>query len=355
VKATLLSSPANWLLVALPFAIASSHLGWNEAVVFILNFLAIFPLAELLSYSTEQLSASVGQIVGGMLNATFGNAVEMIVGITALSRDEFRIVQSSMVGSILSGTLLILGSCFVAGGWSRDTLTWTKDVTSIMSSLMMIASISLIIPSALSATFAESTELDGHILVLSYVTSIILLIFYIVYLYFQMGSHKHLFTEEDEESHDLGPIAASIVLILATVGVMVCSDSLVESIDGIVEASGVSRTFIGLIIVPIVGNAGEYATTVKASMKGKLNLAVSVVVGSTLQIALFVTPFLVILGWIIGHNMDLRFDTFETTVLFLSVVVVTCLIRDGKTNYFEGALLCGTYFLIGIAFYVHPE
>jgi calcium/proton exchanger cax len=127
----------------------------------------------------------------------------------------------------------------------------------------------------------------------------ILLIFYIIYLYFQLKSHKKLF-EAEEEGHELGPIAASIVLILATVGVMVCSDALVDRIDKIVEASGVSRTFIGLIIVPIVGNAGEYATTVKAAMKDKLNLAVSVVVGSTLQIALFVTPFLVILGWIIG-------------------------------------------------------
>ena len=211
-----------------------------------------------------------------------------------------------------------------------------------MSSLMIVASISLIVPSALYATFSKSSEPDEHILVLSYVTSIILLIFYIIYLYFQLKSHKHLFEAEEEEAHELGPVAASIVLILATVGVTVCSDALVDSIDGIVEASGVSRTFIGLIIVPIVGNAGEYATTVKAAMKDKLNLAISVVVGSTLQIALFVTPFLVILGWIIGQPMALRFDTFETTVFFLAIVVVTCLIRDGRTNYFEGVLLIGT-------------
>jgi len=284
------------------------------------------------------------------------------VGITALSRGEIRIVQSSMVGSILSGTLLvsvlqlavassifteifvqILGSCFLAGGYNRNTLAFNKDVTSIMSSLMIIASLSLIVPSSLYATFEKSSESDDHVLALSYVASIILLGFYVIYLYFQLSSHKHLFEAEEEEHHDLGPIAASIVLILATVGVTVCSDSLVDSIDGIVEASGVSRTFIGLIVVPIVGNAGEYATTVKASMKDKLNLAISVVVGSTLQIALFVTPFLVILGWIIGQPMALHFDTFETTVFFLAIAVVTCVIRDGRTNYFEGVLLIGTY------------
>jgi calcium/proton exchanger len=213
-----------------------------------------------------------------------------------------------------------------------------------MSSLMIVASASLIIPSALYSTLPQSnsTEPDIHILALSYITSIILLAFYLVYLYFQLKSHARLFEAEEEEGHDLGPVAASIVLIMATVGVMVCSDSLIDSIDGIVEASHVSRTFIGLIIVPIVGNAGEYATTVKAALKGKLDLAIAVVVGSTLQIALFVTPFLVILGWIIGQPMELRFDTIETTVFFLAVVVVNCLIRDGRTNYFEGALLIGT-------------
>jgi len=209
---------------------------------------------------------------------------------------------------------------------------------------MIVASASLIIPSALYSTLPQSnsTEPDIHILTLSYITSIILLAFYLVYLYFQLKNHARLFEAIEEEGHDLGPVAASIVLIMATVGVMVCSDSLIESIDGIVEASHVSRTFIGLIIVPIVGNAGEYATTVKAALKGKLDLAIAVVVGSTLQIALFVTPFLVILGWIIGQPMELRFDTFETTVFFLAVVVVNCLIRDGRTNYFEGALLIGT-------------
>jgi calcium/proton exchanger len=213
-----------------------------------------------------------------------------------------------------------------------------------MSTLMIVASASLVVPSALFATFASSKSLkpDDPILALSYVTSIILLVFYLVYLYFQLKSHKNLFEAEEEELHDLGPVAASIILIMATVGVTVCSDSLVDSIDGIVQASHVSKTFIGLIIVPIVGNAGEYATTVKASMKDKLNLAIAVVVGSTLQIALFVTPFLVILGWIIGQPMTLHFDTFETTVFFLAIVVVTCLVRDGRTNYFEGVLLIGT-------------
>jgi calcium/proton exchanger len=222
------------------------------------------------------------------------------------------------------------------------------DVTGIMSSLMIVSSASLVIPSALYSTFTPSKSSDPNdtILVLSHITSIILLVFYIMYLYFQLKSHAHLFSDDNvggaDECHELDAWAASTVLILATVGVTVCSDYLVDSIDGVVKASHVSRAFIGLIIVPIVGNAGEYATTVGAAMKGHLNLAVGIVVGSTVQIALFVTPFLVILGWIIGQPMSLRFDTFETTVFFLAVIVVNCLIQDGQTNYFEGAMLIAT-------------
>ena len=288
------------------------------------------------------------------------------VGITALIRGEISIVQSSMVGSILSSILLvrtpyppvstlpllkimeILGSCFFSAGYDKAVVKFNMDVTSIMSSLMIVASASLIVPSVLYASFEspEPSDSEDPVLVLSYIASIILLIFYVIYLYFQLKSHAHLFKDsnagEEAEVHKLDGWAASVVLILATVGVTVCSDYLVDSIDGIVEASHISRSFIGLIIVPIVGNAGEYVTTVKAAMTNKLDLAIGIVVGSTLQIALFVTPFLVILGWIIGQNMELRFDPFETTVFFLAVVVVNCLIRDGRTNYFEGALLVGT-------------
>jgi Ca2+:H+ antiporter len=242
----------------------------------------------------------------------------------------------------------ILGTCFSCAGYGKDRLTFNMDVTGIMSSLMIVSSASLVVPSALYSTFTPSKSSDpsDNVLTLSHITSIILLIFYIMYLYFQLKSHAHIFSDcnvvEADERHELGPWAASIVLIIATVGVTVCSDCLVDSIDGFVETSHVSRAFIGMIIVPIVGNAGEYATTVNAAMKGKLNLAIGIVVGSTLQIALFVTPFLVILGWIIGQPMSLRFDTFETTVFFLAVIVVNCLIQDGQTNYFEGAMLIAT-------------
>jgi len=222
------------------------------------------------------------------------------------------------------------------------------DVAGILTSLMIISSASLIIPSVLRTADSPSgsEEPSGYILALSRFTSIILLAFYVMYLYFQTWSHSHLFDEcneeEEGETNKLGSLASSMILILAAVGVAVCSDYLVDSVDGFVEAIGIGRAFIGLIIVPIIGNAGEFVATVQWARTGRINLAIAVIVGSTLQISLFVTPFLVMVGWAIGKSMSLQFDTFETIILAMSVLVVDCLVRDGQTNYFEGLLLIGT-------------
>ncbi|RDL35885.1 Vacuolar calcium ion transporter [Venustampulla echinocandica] len=348
IKTTLLCSSANYFLALVPPAIVAAEFKWNPVAVFLLNFLAILPLAELLSWSTEQLAGSVGQTLGGLLNATMGNAVEMIVGITALRQEQFSIVQSSMIGSILSSILLILGSCFFTAGYKEKVVNFNVDLIGVMSSLMIVSAASLIIPSAsyfadLSAQGMESS--NDYILTLSHIAAIILFSFYVVYLVFQLRTHADIFADpeaEEPESPALDPWAASLILLAATVGVSVCSDCLVDSVDGFVEKLGVSRAFIGLIIVPIVGNAGEFVATIHQARKNNMNFAIKLIVESTLQIALFVTPFLVIVGWIIGKNMSLRFDTFQTTVLSMAVIVVSCLIRDGRSNYFEGFLLVST-------------
>lgn len=220
------------------------------------------------------------------------------------------------------------------------------DVSGILSSLMVVSSATLIIPSVLYSTIpSKSYEVEASILSLSRAASMVLLTFYLVYLYFQLKSHSELFVDdkqEEEEERVLGPWSASIILILATLGVTVCSDRLVDSVDGFVDKWHVSRAFIGLIVVPIVGNAGEFNTVVNSSIKGNMDLAVGVIVGSTLQIALFVSPFLVMCGWVIGQPMSLRYSPFETVVFFLSVIVMDCLIRGGRSNYYEGSLLVGT-------------
>ena len=234
-----------------------------------------------------------------------------------------------------------------------------------MSSLMAVAATSLIIPATLYSTLNDSdADTQKNILILSRGTAIIMLILYCLYLIFQLKTHAKLFDAEQqedgsggeqEEAQILGPTAATICLVLVTLLVAVCAEYLVDSIDAIVEESGISKTFIGLILLPIVGNAAEHVTAVVVAYKDKMDLAIGVAIGSSMQIALFVTPFLVILGWIIKQPMTLNFEGFETVVFFLSVLVVNYLIQDGKSNYLEGCMCLGTYIIIAIAFFVYPE
>lgn len=272
-----------------------------------------------------------------------------------------------MLGSILSNILLVLGCCFISSGIRREESSFNETVASTMSSLMAVAATSLIIPATLYASLSNSTEdSEANVLFVSRGTAIIMLILYVLYLVFQLKTHSHLFDAEaqegagDEEGGEeqpqiLGPVAATICLVLVTVIVAVCAEYLVDSIDDIVQEAGISKTFIGLILLPIVGNAAEHVTAVVVAYKDKMDLAIGVAVGSSMQIALFVTPFLVILGWIMGRDMTLNFQGFETVVFFLSVLVVNYLIQDGKSNYLEGCMCLGTYIIIAIAFYVYPE
>lgn len=371
---TLVRDYVNLLLVFVPLGIIAGVLKWDSTAVFTLNFFAIIPLASLLSFATEELAATMGQALGGLMNATFGNAVELIVSIIALTRGQTRVVQASMLGSILSNILLVLGCCFFAGGLRYPEQTFNSTVASTMSSLMTVASASLIIPATLYSSVSNHRERTENILVVSHGTAVILLVLYVMYLYFQLRTHSFLFEEVNEgvtndmenqsdeqtaggaeEERVLGPLAATVALIVVTVLVSVCADYLVDSIDDIVEKTGMTPTFIGLVLIPIVGNAAEHVTAVVVAWKDKMDLAIGVAIGSSLQIALFVTPFLVILGWIIDVPLTLYFQPFETVAFFISGLVVTFLIQDGKSNYLEGGLCLGMYLILALAFYVYPD
>jgi Ca2+:H+ antiporter len=260
-----------------------------------------------------------------------------------------------MLGSILSNILLVLGCCFIAGGFRGGEQTFNATIASAMSSLMAVAAVSLIIPATLYATIHSTGEheinkaLDAKVLMLSHGTAVILLVLYIMYLFFQLKTHHYLFDEERSEGAEgpeepaiLSPWSAGVALVVVTIMVAICAEFLVDSIDSIVETAHISKTFIGLILLPIVGNAAEHVTACVVAYKGKMDLAIGVAVGSSLQIAIFVTPFLVILGWAMGEKMTLHFQIFETVVFFLSVLVVNYLIQDGKSNWLEGAMCLGT-------------
>jgi Ca2+:H+ antiporter len=367
----------NFLLIAVPIGLIAGASNWGATAVFTINFLAIIPLAAVLSFATEEISVKLGETMGGLLNATFGNAVELIVSIVALKDGQIQVVQSSMLGSILSNLLLVMGMCFFCGGLiHRGTngagteQTFSSAVAQTTCSMMTLSSASLVLPAALYAILdgTNSPEKNASILVLSRGTAVILLLLYVLYLVFQLRTHSNLFDaeasparpdgeEDDEEAEEpsLGPVAAGAVLVVVTLLVAVCAEYLVGSIDELVESAKISKSFIGLILIPIVGNAAEHVTAVVVAIRNKMDLAMGVAIGSSIQIALFMTPFLVIVGWIIGQDMTLHFETFETVAFAVSVLVVTYTVQDGKSNYLEGAMLMGLYIIIAVAFYAVPS
>ncbi|CEJ91159.1 Putative Calcium/proton exchanger [[Torrubiella] hemipterigena] len=374
-KVTVLSSYVNFLLVMVPLGIVAGRLGWSSTAVFTINFFAIIPLAAVLSFATEEISIPLGETMGGLLNATFGNAVELIVSIVALKDGQIEVVQASMLGSILSNLLLVMGMCFFFGGLVHrgrngegTEQVFSAAIAQTTCSLMTLSSASLIIPAALYGVLDQSGSKGKaeSILTLSRGTAIILLVLYAMYLFFQLRTHSNLFDaesqneegeeeeEEREEAH-MGPLAAGVVLVVVTVLVAICADYLVGSIDDIVEQVHISKAFIGLILIPIVGNAAEHVTAVVVAVRDKMDLAMNVAIGSSIQIALGVTPFLVIVGWIIDQPMTLRFETFQTVAFSVSVLVVTYVVQDGKSNYLEGAMCLGLYAIIAVAFYSTPS
>lgn len=368
----LLTSPVNVLLVFVPLGLIWGFAGLSHTWVFVFNFLAIVPLAAILADATEELADKAGSTVGGLLNATFGNAVELIVSVIALRAGQVRIVQASMLGSLLSNLLLVLGFCFVFGGYNRLQQSFNQTAAQTMSSLLAISCASLLIPAAFRATIPHSSKDDwviqDKILALSRGTAIILLIVYVLFLVFQLGSHHEMFEQQEEqtdevlsqysnqpEGHSLSIKSALCFLLASTIVVSICADFLVGTIDNVVESTGLSKTFIGLIIIPIVGNAAEHVTSVMVAMKNKMDLALSVAIGSSLQIALFVTPFMVLVGWMIDVPMTLNFSTFETATLFISVFLSNYLILDGESNWLEGVMSLSMYLLIAIAFFYYPD
>jgi len=313
-----------------------------------------------------------------LLNASFGNAVEIIVGITALLHGELRIVQTSMLGSILSNLLLVLGMSFFAGGLVRNETVFSMTAAQTSASLMTLSCITMVIPAAYHATMeakADSTPplskllmnsmakadntMQSGLLVISRGTSILLLVVYVGYLVFQLKTHAYLFrpppsqsVEEEEEEESMSMISAAISLLSVTVITSFCADWLVASIEETAEKYDIPKTFIGIILLPLVANAAEHVTSVWMAMKDKMELTISISLGSSIQIAAFVVPLLVIVGWIIDKDLTLFFANFETTVLSVSVLLVNLLIQDGKSNYMEGLMLITLYIVIALAFWV---
>lgn len=422
-KAIVLSSWLNVLLVFIPVSWAlnfalKDNIQNKDTIVFVTSFLAIIPLAKLLAFATDELSLRVGQTLAGLLNATLGNAVELIVAIIALIKCELRVVQSSLVGSILSNLLLVLGMCFFAGGLKYSQQGFGGSATQLNSSLLAISVIAVLLPAAFHASFVGTDAVEGaDILAVSRGVAIILLFIYGGYLVFQLYSHKALYDdhgeyvlktidysprtkprrsikfkipfgrregeveaaqpqvepqvdsnttvnnmeqgepkdeEEEEEVPQMNVLMSIILLAVVTVLVAVTAEWLVGSINGLTEGGHISKEFVGIILLPIVGNAAEHVTAVTVSVKDKLTLSLGVAVGSSIQIALFVIPFIITLAWILGKPLTLLFDPYESVTLFLAVITVNYVVQDARSNWLEGMILMCLYLIIGVTFWFYP-
>ncbi|ADV20121.1 calcium/proton exchanger [Cryptococcus gattii E566] len=454
-KAAITSTWLNVLLVFIPIGWAlylAKHNGGKDSIsdtaVFCCTFIAIIPLAGLLGFATEEAALRLGQTLGGLLNATLGNAVELIVAILALIKCELQVVQSSLVGSILSNILLVLGMCFFAGGVRFAEQAIKSTAAQLNASLLLIAVIAVLIPSAFHFSISSSTsntdasELangeGADLLSMSHAVSILLLILYLGYLVFQMWTHATYYVddavtgstqypeavtnvseklkfrnfhrkkhdeeegystattvsdgtvppsaraeggevpathgpgtaaaetgnrvehegeeeEEEEETPQMNVVCTIALMVIDTVLVGVTAEFLVDSINGMVASNpSLSAEWVGLILLPIVGNAAEHFTAVSVSVKDKLDLSISVAVGSSIQIALFVIPVIELLAWTIGKPMTLLFDPYESIVLFLSVLIVNQTLADGRSNWMEGMVLMMLYIIIAVSFWYYP-
>jgi Ca2+:H+ antiporter len=360
----------NILLVFIPLSFISHSMDWDAGLIFLFSFLAIVPLAKLLGEATDQLSVKLGETMSGLLNASFGNAVEIIVGVAALLNGQLRIVQTSMLGSILSNILLVLGCSFFVGGLYHQEGVFNGTGAQASASLMTLSCITLVIPAAYASTTnagmqnycGDASECPtAGLLSISRGTAILLLGVYCAYLWFQLKSHPELFilppSPTDEPNSEgtvarMGTAAAGVALLSVTVVIAFCAEYLVSSIEETAVRYSIPKAFIGVVLLPIVGNAAEHVTSVWMAMKNKYELTITICVGSSIQIACFVVPLLVIVGWIADQPLTLHFHNFETIVLFVSVFLVNLLIMDGKSNYMEGLMLLTLYLVIAIAFWV---
>ncbi|KAF6174990.1 hypothetical protein GIB67_026478 [Kingdonia uniflora] len=366
----LIRAKINILLPFGPLAILLHYITGLHGWVFFFSLVGIIPLAERLGYGTEQLAFFTGPTVGGLLNATFGNATEMIISIYALKHGMIRVVQQSLLGSILSNMLLVLGCAFFSGGMvhSSKVQVFDKAAAVVNSGLLLMAVMGLTFPAVLHFTHTE-IHFGKSELALSRFSSCVMLVAYASYLFFQLKSQQILYSptpvdeeadnneeeSDEEEAPELTQWEAIGWLAVLTLWISVLSGYLVDAIQGASDSLNIPIAFISVILLPIVGNAAEHASAIMFAMKDKLDITLGVAIGSSTQISMFVIPFCVVVGWFMGEPMDLNFQLFETATLFITVLVVAFMLQEGTSNYFKGLMLIFCYLIVAASFFVHID
>jgi Ca2+:H+ antiporter len=346
--------PLDLLLLAAPLAFAAEHGHWSAAIVFFASGLAIMPLARLIGVATEELAGRLGSAAGGLLNATFGNATELIISLVALQAGLYDLVKASLVGSILGNVLAVVGLAFFVGGITRERQHFDRTAAGAAGAQLALAATALLVPTVLDVTTRmRPAAMEG----LSVGTAVVLLLAYGAGLVFSLRTHAHLYTEEEEEvmhGRGWGVRNAVVVLLLSTVAVAVLSEWLVDGVKGVTTGLGWTPMFIGVILVALIGNAAEHASAVTVARRDHMDLSLAIALGSAAQIALFVAPVLVLLGLVLGHPMNLLFDGFEVAGVAIAAALANLVIQDGESTWLEGTQLLAVYLVLAVAFFVHP-
>ncbi len=359
-------SKLNILLVAVPLTVYFNYIAHDPNISFITSMIAIMPLAFLMGKATEEIALRTSESVGGLLNATFGNAAEMILALFALyaastttdpetAENMIHLVQASLIGSILGNLLLVMGLAFVWGGVHHSEQKFSETQVSSNSSLLLLAVIVLIIPTVFNFT-VDGTAGDEGVEKLSHAAAIILLVIYGLFLLFQLKTHSHLFATDNvhHEEPQMDQKDAIILLVLATILVSWMAEVLVHSVESAAEQYHLPYIFIGVILLPLFGNAAEHFTAVSVAAKNKMDLSFAISIGSSTQIAVFVAPLMIMVAWLWGVPLTFEFGILETIAVFLAVSIANLIAADGKSNWLEGLMLLSTYAVLGLAFFFHP-
>ena len=353
------------LLIFIPISIAAEYLEWGSLSVFITSAIAIIPLAIWLSTATEEVAVVTGASIGALLNAVFGNATELIIALVALQQGLVDIVKASITGTIISNLLLVMGLSMLLGGLRYKEQEFKPVVARVNGSSMTLAVIAIILPTLVIQT--SNGVKPEAIRNLSSTVAIVLIVVYALTLLFSLKTHSYLYdvglvelesgepqNTTHEPTHKPNLWLWVGVLLAATVGVAYESELFVGVVEEATEGLGLTPLFTGVIVLPLIGGAAEYVTAVSVAIKNNMDLSVSIAMGSSLLVALFMAPLLVLVGLAIGQPMDLDFNLFEAVAVALALVVANLISLDGRSNWLEGTLLLATYTVLGLAFYFHP-
>ncbi len=372
---SLLKPSLDWLLIFVPVAIALRFIPGlkNPTVLFIVACIAIIPLAGWMGKATEHLAEHLGQGIGGLLNATFGNAAELIIALFALSKGLEGVVKASITGSIIGNLLLVLGFSIVAGGTKYKTQKFERTAASTTATALTLAGIALLMPTVFHLIGDNTPVAQGGWTPqkeqnLSMAIAVVLFLTYIATLVFSLVTHKELFIgealqgcaqevghEEEEGGEHWSKRRAITTLLVATAFVALISEFLVGAVEAAREKLGFTEVFVGVIVVAIIGNAAEHSSAIMMAMRNKMDLSLGIALGSSLQIALFVAPILVFASYFFGKPMNLEFTIPEIVAVFASILIVQQICSDGESNWIEGLQLLSVYTILAILFYFLPD